>query len=119
MLYLRSGRSDFAFVHFGDRLEEQIRGWSALARSAKTPQAGEHAAMLLASLIVSWNRFAITPMTVPGRTQFELLVSAKLNLKRKDLQIAAIAKEVGATVMTRNRRDFGRVPGLVIEDWAT
>ena len=42
-------------------LEEQIGGWSALARSAKTPQAGEHAAMLLASLVVSWNRFAIAP----------------------------------------------------------
>ena len=88
-------------------LEEQIGGWSALARSAKTPQAGEHAAMLLASLVVSWNRFAITPMTVSAWTQFESLVSAKLNVKHNDLRIAAIAKEIGATVVTRNRRDFG------------
>ena len=48
-------------------LEEQIGGWSALARSAKTPQAEEHAAMLLAALVVSWNRFAIAPMTVAAR----------------------------------------------------
>ena len=100
-------------------VEEQIGGWSAVARSAKTPQAGEHAAMLLASLDVSWNRFAITPMTVSAWTQFESLVSAKLNVKHNDLRIAAIAKEIGATVVTRNRRDFGRVPGLKIEDWAT
>ena len=99
-------------------LEEQIGGWSALARSAKTPQAHEHAAMLLAALVVSWNRFAIAPMTIPARTQFELLVSAKLNVKHNDLRIAAIAKELGATVLTRNRRDFGRVPGLTIEDWS-
>ena len=36
-------------------LEEQIGGWSALARSAKGPQAEEHAAMLLAALVVSLN----------------------------------------------------------------
>jgi tRNA(fMet)-specific endonuclease VapC len=100
-------------------LEEQIGGWSALARSAKTPQESEYAAMLLAALVVSWNLFAITPMTVSARAQFELLVRAKLNVKQNDLRIAAIAKEIGATVVTRNRRDFGRVPGLVIEDWAT
>ena len=100
-------------------LEEQIGGWSALARSAKSPQATEHAAMLLAALVVSWNRFAITPMTVSAWTRFESLASAKLNVKRNDLRIAAIAQEIGATVVTRNRRDFGRIPGLIIEDWAT
>jgi tRNA(fMet)-specific endonuclease VapC len=100
-------------------LEEQIGGWSALARSAKTPQESEYAAMLLAALVVSWNRFAITPMTVSARVQFESLVRAKLNVKHNDLRIAAIAKDIGATVVTRNRRDFGRVPGLIIEDWAT
>ena len=99
-------------------VEEQIGGWSSLARSAKDPQAEEHAAMFLAALVVSWNRFAIAPLTVSARTQFDLLVSAKLNVKRNDLRIAAIVKELGATVVTRNRRDFGRVPGLVIEDWS-
>src|SRR5688500_13330629 len=78
-------------------LEEQIGGWSALARSAKTPQAEEHAAMLLAALVVSWNRFAIVPMTVAARAQFDGLVSAKLNVKHNDLRIAAIAKELSAT----------------------
>ena len=87
-------------------IEEQIGGWSALARSAKTPQAEEHAAMLLAAIVVSWNRFAIAPMNVSARTRFDLLVGAKLNVKHNDLRIAAIALELGATVVTRNRRDF-------------
>src|SRR5262249_15793213 len=89
-------------------LEEQFVGWSALARSAKTPQADEHAAMLLAAIVVSWNRFAIVPMTVTARTQFDQLVGAKLNVKHNDLRIAAIAMQLGATVVTRNRRDFAR-----------
>jgi len=99
-------------------VEEQIGGWSALARSAKTPQEHEHAAMFLAALVVSWAGFALVPLTISAMSRFEALAKAIRNVKRNDLRNAAIAVELGATVVTRNRRDFGRVPGLVIEDWS-
>jgi tRNA(fMet)-specific endonuclease VapC len=100
-------------------VEEQIGGWSALARSAKTPQEHEHAAMFLAALVVSWGSFALVPLTVPAIARFEVLTKTHRNVKRNDLRIAATALEVGATVVTRNRRDFSRVSGLAIEDWST
>ena len=41
----------------------------------------------------------------------------KLNIGKMDLRIAAIALEEDATVITRNLRDFQRVPGLKCENW--
>jgi tRNA(fMet)-specific endonuclease VapC len=35
-----------------------------------------------------------------------------------DLMIAAHARSLGATVVTRNLRHFSRVPGLAVENWA-
>jgi tRNA(fMet)-specific endonuclease VapC len=99
-------------------IEEQIGGWSGLSRSAKSHRDQETASILLATVVVSWNRFAIVPITEPALRRFDLLVRAKLNVKHNDLRISAIALELGAMVVTRNHRDFGRVPGLVIEDWA-
>ena len=100
-------------------IEEQISGWSALARSAKSHHDQERAATLLATVVVSWNRFAIVPITERALQRFDLLARAKLGVRFNDLRIAAIALELGATAVTRNRRDFGRIPGLIIEDWAT
>ena len=99
-------------------LEEQISGWSGLARNAKSHKDQERASVLLATAVVSWNRFAIVPMTQRAFERFERLVAARLNVRYNDLRIAAIGLELGATLVSRNTRDFGRVPGLVTEDWA-
>lgn len=65
-----------------------------------------------------WKRHPLLSFPEPAILRFENLRSLRLNVGLLDLRIAAVALENGLTVVTRNRRDFGRVPGLATEDWS-
>ena len=59
----------------------------------------------------------------PFTTRVEPLDRAALEVRgapigAMDLMIAAHARSLGATVVTRNVRHFSRVPGLAVENWA-
>ncbi|HET6575501.1 MAG TPA: hypothetical protein VFG68_18000 [Fimbriiglobus sp.] len=58
-------------------------------------------------------RRGASPLPVPTQS-----VGTRKNIGANDLKIAATALEVGAVVVTGNARDFGRVPGLIHENWA-
>ena len=51
--------------------------------------------------------------------QYEDLKKQKLNVAKIDLRIAAIVLHSDGILITRNQRDFVRIPGLRIEDWST
>jgi len=46
------------------------------------------------------------------------LESKGIPISERDLQIAAIARSNHLVVVTHNTREFSRIPGLQLEDWA-
>jgi tRNA(fMet)-specific endonuclease VapC len=60
----------------------------------------------------------ILSFTEPAIARYEQLKAMKLNVAKMDLRIAAIALEAGGTLVTRNLRDFQRIPNLPMENWA-
>ena len=80
------------------------------------------------SLITAYSRLEITldyfksvqvlPFDQNAHTSFEGLIRQKLRVGTQDLRIAAIALSVNGIVVTRNQKDFGKVPNLQVENWA-
>jgi tRNA(fMet)-specific endonuclease VapC len=98
---------------------EQMQGWlSVLNRARLAP----------AQLINAYSRLRVALEEYCGMTilPFDIMAQAKLETVRPqarrvatlDLRIAAIALAHNATLLSRNLRDFRRVPGLLVEDWS-
>lgn len=98
-------------------VEESVGGWMASLRRARNHIAESLAAAALADSVMILSRLVVVPVTVPALARFDALVKLKLNVGRSDLKIAAVALDLGATVVTDNLRDFGRVPHLGVENW--
>jgi tRNA(fMet)-specific endonuclease VapC len=97
-------------------VEEALRGrLAALARAADGPARIRHYA-LLAKTIHFLTQVANVPYDQPAEDEFQHLRSIRIGTQ--DLKIASVALANQLIVVTRNRRDFARIPGLTIEDWS-
>ncbi len=99
-------------------VEEALGGWYAYLRQARTNAEQARAAARLANAFMYLARFPVYPLTETALDAADRLAKLRLNVGRMDLKIAALALELGATVVTNNVRDFARIPGLVVVDWS-
>jgi tRNA(fMet)-specific endonuclease VapC len=99
-------------------VEEQLAGWYSQLRHASHPPQVAAVYLRLAQAVKSLARLPIITYTEIDIQRYDQLKALKLNIGKQDLRIAAIVLENGATLVTRNTRDFQRVPNLTIVDWS-
>lgn len=99
-------------------VEEQLSGWYTELRKAQRRERLAWVYRRLADNVRFLSRLQIVDFDEPSIHRYEDLRTLKLKVGRTDLQIAAIALERAAILVTRNLRDFKRVSELQIEDWS-
>jgi len=98
--------------------EEQMRGWLARTAQARTPSERVKTYQLLRKHIDTFADFAIFAFDEAASSQFERLRQASIRIGTNDLKNAAICLANDVTLLTRNLKDFSKVPGLRAEDWS-
>ena len=97
--------------------EEQMRGRLNVIRQATSSEQRILAYTRLLSTIRFLQNFPIINFDAMADRNYMQLQAQKIRVGTQDLRIASIALSGSAVVVTRNQRDFGKVPNLMLEDW--
>ncbi len=98
--------------------EEQVRGWLALLAKARDLEQQIFAYERLKQTLNNYGKLAVLDFDARAATEFQSLQKQRLRVGTMDLKIAAIAMANNATLLSRNLKDFGKIPTLQVEDWA-
>jgi tRNA(fMet)-specific endonuclease VapC len=98
-------------------VEEIMRGWMAAIRRVREPSDQVNAYVKLRRLFQFFAVWHVLDFDQAAALECERLRIAKIRVGTMDMKIASIALARSATLLTRNRGDFERVPELVVEDW--
>jgi tRNA(fMet)-specific endonuclease VapC len=98
--------------------EEQVRGWMSRLAKAKTISQQVYDYQKLNQLLENYRTITVLDFDEKSGLQFQALQKARIRIGTMDLKIAATAIANNATLLSRNLKDFNKVPGLKVEDWA-
>jgi len=99
--------------------EEQTRGWLARIALLRTADRQVAAYRELKRQLLNYCVIPVADFDERAAAEFARLRRAGIRIGTMDLKIAAVALANGATLLSRNRSDFARVPSLSVEDWST
>ena len=98
-------------------VSEQLSGLQALiAQSRKEAELIENYGRL-ARKLEDLQEFVVLAWTADASGEYKQLRQARIRIGTMDLRIASIALTHDATLLSRNLRDFTKIPNLRVEDW--
>jgi tRNA(fMet)-specific endonuclease VapC len=100
-------------------VEELIRGRLAQVRRALQPDDRVTAYAWLSKTFDFLKGFQVLNYDATAESHFQSLLAQKLRIGTQDLKIAAIVLSQNAILVTRNYRDFEKIPQLRMENWAS
>jgi len=101
-------------------VQEQVRGRFNLIKRAMETGQSNRVALAYANLRQTVEYFCnikIIDLSESAYLRYTQLRSQGIRIGTQDLLIGAIVLSSNAILVTRNQRDFSKVPGLVFEDW--
>ena len=97
--------------------EEQFRGWLAQIHRLSDVHQQIDAYDRLQRRIEFFAAWIVLPWTSEAADKFVELRQLKIRVGTMDLKIAAIALTTGGILLSRNQVDFGKIPGLQVQNW--
>jgi len=96
---------------------EQLVGRLGYLNRCRNESEIANACQLLRDTVFRLNQFQVIEYASDAQQIFESLRQSRIRIGSQDMRIAAITLSVGGILVTRNAVDFGKVPGLTIQDW--
>ncbi|MCG6137248.1 MAG: type II toxin-antitoxin system VapC family toxin [Nostoc sp. LLA-1] len=96
---------------------EQIRGRMNIISRANSSNELVSAYAKLKDTLEDFNTLNVLQFSENAGNIYTELRNQKIRIGTQDLRIAAIALSVNGILVTRNWRDFEKVPNLLLEDW--
>jgi tRNA(fMet)-specific endonuclease VapC len=96
---------------------EQVIGAHDFINRAKSPKDLRRGYVMLGEVLDGFSAATVLPFDEAAIALFDELRAQRIRISTMDLRIATIALSRGLVLLTRNVRDFERVPNLDIQDW--
>ena len=97
---------------------EQLYGRLNQIKSANSEDALTFSYRQLRETLEDFRNINLLDFDLDAYNSYTDLVRQRIRIGTQDLRIAATVISRNGVLVTRNRRDFERVPGLRFEDWA-